>query len=144
LEKYKRENPGATDTNIDINSILPDPSNNASNSSGARVPFPRAPELPMLARQVPRPAPAARPVQAILHAQEIQPQMQQFAAVADRQARIGAVQAEVMARHAAQLARVRPPFLNPANYAVAFEGLLLLLAIYLGGISMGKLITSRA
>lgn len=55
---------------------------------------------------------------------------QQLPAGVERQAKVAAAQAPT-AQQVMELERMRYPLLlNPANYATAFEGLLLLLAIY--------------
>ena len=143
MEKYKRENPGATDADIDVNSLLPDPAKKASGSHRPRVPVPMAHRQPRPVRHNLGNAAlqglAAGNAQALRHAQGLQ-----LAAAAGTQARMAAVRAGALAEQAAQLAQMRRPVVpDPGYYGRAFQGLLLL-AICLSGISMGMLITSRA
>ena len=130
MEKYKRENPDATDADIDIKSILSLSKNARALSGGART----------LVQQVPTPQhdlAAMRVQQALLRVQETRTQL----AVAERDARMAAAHAGTDASHAEVRAAL---LLNPTNYAVAFGGLLLLVAIYFTRILMEKLHITRS
>jgi len=126
LEKYKRENPDATDTDIDIKSIIK-LYKNARTSRGAHAP---APGVRILAQHIPIPQhglAAGHVQQALLHVQEMRAQL----AVAERDARMAAAQ-------------VRPDLLlDPTGYAINFEGLFLFVAIYFTGIPMYHITHSR-